>query len=381
MNFRQKWLKGEWAGEISFAVITLIALFLVGMIAVAAALDLLILALFFGLALVMFIAYVSITSVYILDMDVMLIGKLLGTYLCTYLNGTFAKESKDRDGKKMGDYPRARPGLFGFDIVFLLFPIWRGVLVPTSSLVLRVHASRSFTKDKIPLRIDTTVVISLAPDLALLFVRIPLLRDELNLAEPCEVKDNMWNEKEPKEHVRPGTRLTEILLRQSENTILEAVRVTASAYSFEELRGQLRKFEDEVMLYLSRPESILSQAGLLNPDNKPHYLGLGSAAIDCNVEELLPDDELLAAMSKPEIARLEAEAKVTTGKADGKAEGQRIAEIVIATGLDKEMVFAGDVLNNMKGNTTLFAAGETATDVAATLLGKKVLPQPPLSTP
>lgn len=376
MNFSRKWVGRFKESELSLVLVVLIAdgIFLLAI----REKDPLFIPIWWA-ALVSFLIYVMFTSVHILDTDEMLRSRFLGTLLRTYVTGTYA-EIKDRKGKTMGEYPQAEPGLFGLDIVLLLYPFWRGEKWPTLTARLRIHSQDAFAKDNVPVSLDTTLLLSLTPDVSRLTVRVTGQDDTIDLTEECEIKDNLWTQEKPTEHVHEANRLSEILLNRFQNTVLEAMRLVASEFTFQELRGDLKRFEKRVLEYLSRPESILSQAGILD-ETDLNLLGTAAAAVDFNVERLSVDPDLRTAMSKPATARLELEA----AKLAGKGEGERLKEMSRESGITAEDLYRGEVLKKV-GALDVVVVDDNAASVVQGLFRQVTKPKksggpPPAASP
>ncbi|MBI3256082.1 MAG: hypothetical protein HYZ63_03875 [Candidatus Andersenbacteria bacterium] len=304
-------------------------------------------------ALGVFIVYVKVTSMYILKPSQMLASFCFGDYLHTFITKSFG-EARTVGGRLMSLFSCVRRGFLKLSVVFLLYPIFRGRIVPTTILKLRVHLTDTFSVNDVPMYIDTTLLISFTPEVQLLFLKLldSSAADE-DLTRECDIQDNLYRTvkasaagpgEEPErpapepvdeayleKHIYKGTRLEEILLRKAESAILETARMVAATMAETEIRGNLRGFERKVLRSLSRRESIFSELHLLdrenldraNPRQPDRFYGDSAASIDFNAELATPPKSVVDAMARRRVAELDAQ----SAKLAGRGEKDRLIEV------------------------------------------------------
>ncbi len=141
-------------------------------------------------SLVVFLLYVWFTSVFVMRPDHMIPSFFLGTFQGTYVSGTFVNKRNKYDQTML--QCGGQRGLFGTDIVLLLWPLYRGVIFPTGAITVYVHA-KVFTKNtadspSVPVHIDFALVFGLTPNLSDFFTVFDVLSYECNLAETVPVE-------------------------------------------------------------------------------------------------------------------------------------------------------------------------------------------------
>lgn len=287
------------------------------------------------------------SSVFIIRTDRMVASYLLGgTYQATYISGSTATQT-DRYGTQMTNIPGSRRGLFGLDFVVLLFPIWRGIILPTGEVIVRVHATRAYTKDvgsrapSVPAKIDSTIIFRLKPNVvsfirAFQVLEAPLASGSwwklwqwqfrLDLTERCQVKYPIDYDPATKQVVTReyrGMRIAQVILDTAESTILEAIRVTASGFTWGkndagelDILGNRPEFEQCVKERLGVWESAFSQAGMVTEDGTE---GISVQSLDINFEDIdVMADDVRQALGQPKIAALRAEAAESEARATAR---------------------------------------------------------------
>lgn len=336
-----------------------------------------------GLGLmVQVVVYVGVTSVYIIPADKMLAMFFLESYLGTYLPSRFA-ESRDENGQQMIDYPMAHRGLWGSSIVIRLWPFWHGVYIPQTSIELKLHATRVYTKDKgktspsLPIQAKASVVVLLAPDLRDFFHTFNVLGKGVDLATDCVIHDNLWkpNQEDKQAHTYRGPVIAAIMLRALESVILEATRKTGSRFPWRgtgNIKENKQDWEEALRQELARPESMMTRGGILvrHPDPRTGTAQLGNAvrAVDINIEDVdVEGEEARKALDRPMIETLEAEAQERKG--DG--EGRRIAKIIEKSGktLTAREVLHADVAKGVK-EVNAGVIGKSLMDAIGRIVGK-----------
>ncbi|MEX1997675.1 MAG: hypothetical protein WEA04_03295 [Candidatus Andersenbacteria bacterium] len=319
-------------------------------------------------ALIVVVVYLLLTSVYLIAADKMVVSIFLGTYRATYISGTFAK-SEDVKGKLMSKRPMAHRGILGSDIVVLLWPLWRVRIFPTTENVLRVHASRVYTKDdgekspSVPILVDTTVVFQLGPDLGPFIQAFPVLDGPLNLAKTCNIRDNMFDPKDPGnyKHVYQSTELARIVLEIVQTNILEKVRTVGAQHPWmgdNNIKGHIEQFENEIKEALAESEAAFVRGGLL--EAKTGNIGPSATAFDFNVEDIdLEDEETRKALGQPLIGILE-----------GTRKGNYYKKIQEESGIPAREVLVAETLDKSEGDLNIYTAGEGLLNVFAPLLGR-----------
>lgn len=342
---------------------------------------------------VLALIYVGMTSIYLVDADKMLTVFFLQSYRWTYLPSAFADSTNERGGI-MIDYPKARRGLLGSNVVVALWPLWSVVYTPLTSIELRVHATRVYTKDKgktspsLPIQAKITIVVLLAPDLRDFFHTFNVLGKGMDLASDCVIHDNLWepNQQNPRAHTYRGPVIAAIMLRTLESVILEATRKTGSQFPWRgkgSIKENKQDWEDALRFELANPESMFARGGILVQDRDP-VTGVETALhgnavreIDFNIEDIDVEDAVArAALSRPMIETLEAEAQ----ERKGVGEGRRIKKIVAETSrkdaagnvvnqLTPGQVLKADVAKNIK-EVTGVTIGKTLFDALGKFIGK-----------
>ncbi|TSC71945.1 MAG: hypothetical protein G01um101438_831 [Parcubacteria group bacterium Gr01-1014_38] len=329
--------------------------------------------------LAIFTAYIPITSLYFIEADEMIAFYLFGTYWNTYVNGTYYELHRtycESTGK-------GKTGVFGLDVVILLWPFWLPLRLPTSTVHILVRIGRVFTKNvpgapRVRLRADTTILFRLAPDVRRFVQTFRLGRAGQNLAEEVEMPDATGK-------THRESRVALGIQEEVQETVLEAVRTAASRFTWgggeDEIVHDKTALEDDVLRVLSEGESIFVQSGMLQRIEKGwHTLGRRALEgdpnlrpqpgptllnIDFNIEEIAPEpipekaSPLEEAIDKPMIALLEANADEHRG--DG--EGRRLRKIADRTDTDGSEVFAGHMLREAKTNVRLVVVGEALMNV------------------
>lgn len=327
--------------------------------------------------ILMGVLFIGLRSIYLIKADEMIASFLLGgSHWATYITSDFA-EQEDWNGVKMIAYPKTQRGLLGLDVVIVLWPIWIGYRVPTTAIVNKVHAQRVYTKankeasPEVPVRITTTMVYFLTPDLGKFVRAFGILGHGTNLTRSCKVRDNLWDPEKPEHHQQEGTFLAQIVQEAGEDTILEAVRMKGNAFPWEgtnNIKGSLEAYEKTVLEWLGRPESIFAQGGLLAND-KSGNPGSSARSVDFNIVHVdVEDEEVQKALGEPLIAAKRADARERQGDGD-----RRRIEKLKEAGLTAREVLQADTLKEVE-TFNVMSAGEEVVDVASRLLGMRKKP-------
>lgn len=345
------------------------------------------------LTIIGFVLIVAFTSIHVVDADELIPAFFLGTYLETYISGTLAEET-DVYGNTMIER-RGYLGLFGQDIVLLLWPFWSARLLPATTIRLRAHVAQAYTQDvrggamaspRIPIHIDLTMQVAFAPDLAKLFRTFGgLFRQGYNLGKEKIVEYSLTT---PEESLRlttgekvvsrtkdyPGTVLEHYLMQTLQSVLQEALRTAATHFPWRgpgDILANRDEFEREVLLCLAEAkESAFVRGGFLtwidmdqyqDPDNPErarqrarravHY-GPVVRSLDSNATTIEPESlDAKAAQSKPLIENYNADAV----RVAAKAEADRLNQIAHDTTIDVNVLRQLEALE--KTNPTLVSDG------------------------
>jgi hypothetical protein len=323
-------------------------------------------------ALGAFIGYLALTSIYIVRADKMVASFFLGDWEGTYISGTFATQ-RDRLGRTM-EQLGGRRGLFGWNLAVLLYPFWRGVILPTGGLTLRVHVTRVYTRDdpphspSLPIHADSTINLGLTPHIGPLVLNFHLLSEGIDLTRKCEVHYTLERDEKDqtvKTGKYDGRVIEQILLRQAETLILEAIRVQGRGYPWrgdDDIRGNILTLERDVKCLLGRRESLFQQALLLNEFGLE---SLGARFFDLNIENIdVEDPRVRESLGQPTIAVMEAEA----AKTRGEGEGRRLKRMSEESEIPADQIYQGEVAKEID-NITVFGGSETVTELLRSLFG------------
>jgi len=320
-------------------------------------------------ALVLLAVYLGVTSIYVIGPNDMIASYFQGTQRITYVNGKYGRKLEaDQRARRLRD-EQVTGTRYGHaaDLVFLPWCgslLWQGLRFPTTAIKLPVRAGRVLTKrgdnrsPRVRLRVDTTMILRLSPNVSSIVEGFEILQREkgwdLTRKEPMQDKD---------EKIIQAPCIAKVLLDTAQETILEAVRVASSRYSWEgehwDVVGNKPALERDVLRVLSEPESLFVQAGILEvipkgweelPTGAPlpePKAGPAALSVDFNIEEITPDpipegaSELEKAIDLPLIAVLEAKATVLKAEAEKERErlireGRAAGMAAIANGLGAE---------------------------------------------
>lgn len=312
------------------------------------------------------ILWIIFTSLYVIPADKMLMSLFIGTYRGVYVPGTYVQSHGGlRKDARRGNVPFFR------DIVILLWPFWRGVYFPRTNVVLRYHAGQVYTKDGIPVVMDSTIVFELDAHLREFIEEFNVLGrgDDLALEEKIDYpyqKNLETGTTEMRQYTSPC--LARVVLDDTTDLVHEVLRKVAAGYSWEKLRSKIKDFEQKVRLELAAPESRFAKAGMLRLTQNAagrNVDAFGPAVrdqgIDINFEDVMPaDEEFRKSLSAPE-----------TGKNQGQGEGNRIQEITTRTGLSSTEVIRNETVRQVN-ELNVIAAGDTFSAVVGGLLvGRK----------
>jgi hypothetical protein len=309
--------------------------------------------------------YLAFTSVYVIPPDKMLVSILFGTYRCTYVSGTYARNVPTLPAGIIR-------GLFGLDLVILLWPIWRGIYFPTTTVVLRYHAARIYTKDGIPVNMDATIVFQLGPPLADFIETFNVFGHGDDLAREEDIEYLVDRKPDTGEVMSKSYRnpcLAQVILNSTDNLVLETLRRVASSRKWEEIRKDIPLFERDVKYELAAPESAFIASGMLErrlDDTLNAYPGPSVRAdrIDVVFEDVTPiNQDFFDSLSAP-----------ATGKNRGIGEGNRIKETAkLAKISGKELV--RNETARQADELNIIAAGDTLTAVVGGLIAGRGTPK------
>lgn len=274
---------------------------------------------------------VLVTSVYIIPNNRYLVSFLISTHRATYLSGTTAKR-RDVQGTRFIDYvdedgkPIAFRGLLGFDVVILLYPIWRVRLAPVTENVGIVHVARTYTKDEVPTLVDVTLTWGLSPDLGPFMQTFPVLDGPYDLGKVCWIRDNLWDPEDPKRylHEYEGSELARIVMGVINNDVQHKVRTAGASYYWTgtpNIKSDKKDFEQEFKDDLCKEKNAAIRRGeMLVPDAAGHAVpGRSVASLDVNFEDVdVQDSDVRKALGLPLIAAMEAQADAKRGEGRGE---------------------------------------------------------------
>lgn len=347
-----------------------------------------------GAALVAWLIFVGVTSVYRITGDKFLVSFLFGTMQETYVSGT----ANVPELRRLGVQPRCcQRGLLQTDILVLLWPLWHGKYFPMTVVKIVIHATTVYTKQimpdapSMPVRVDVTLLFRLSPNIQRFIQAINVLSDGSDLAQEATVCDNLWRAGDANrgEHEHKAPRLAEIVQEAVLETVLQSVRTVAGEHytwddvqskypNVRDIKSAVPEFQDRIKYDLAdREGSMFRQAGLLGkPAVRPRNdepppadeVPLGEAALsfDLRIEDVRPEDpNMLTALGRPMAEKLEAEAQ----KRKGEGEGDRIKEKAVRAGVDPDEIWRGEVVQNVD-QVNVYTAGDSITDILKKLFGK-----------
>lgn len=333
--------------------------------------------------LVSFIGWIALTGFFTIDPDEMIQVFLLGSWRCAYINEAFGQVTESPIAARLGARPPrtmfhcgGRPGLWKLDIVILLYPFYKGVRASTEAMTMHVSVAQTFTKEtptspSIPVTVDGTLVIRLAPMIAKLAATFPSVKRPGVLYRHCEVKEvkerikkddqvqeqikrqiytgeHGASEHEPGQLIYDGPIIGLLILRKAENTIIEAVRSMTAYFPWHGkehgvdigIKSNQPRLERLILHRLSAWESMFVQGGIieqrgdLGQDNRLAVPGESALVVDFNVENIDVDPTLRPKLSAP---------------MEGKLEGERLKKIAASVRSDEgKIVYAGEVAKNIK---------------------------------
>lgn len=339
-------------------------------------------------------AFIVYQSLYSVGADEMIASYLLGTYRRTYVTGSYIDHLSDVARQRVIDGD-TKHGLLGFDIVFLLWPLWAGIRIPTTTVKLPVHVGRVFTKNqgenypRIRLHFDTTIFFRFSPKIAKVVQTFQLLRYGTDLAQICDLKDNEG-------HVFQEPRIAGVILPKVQETVLEAMRIAASHFTWEGAKDIVENKSDlerDIICLLSFPETTFVQGGfLVNLDRQEIFNWLanretvqrpepspGEAVVsfDLNVEEIRPEptladaSELEKAIDRPMIGLLEGRGESHREELRRAGEARGLKKIADELGAEDKMeVKRLETIRDASSNTAFGAIGSDIPQALAGILKK-----------
>jgi len=348
---------------------------------------------------VLFVIYVLATSVYEIPANKMLASFFISTYQGAYVSGTFENQYGLIKDARRGNIPFFR------DWLFLLWPFWRVRIFPLTNVVLKYHASRVYSQEGIPFRLDGTIVSELDPALARFVSEFDVLSEGTDLTRKEIVR--FIYDKEPATgaityHEYDGSCLAQTVLNDTTDAFHEACRRVAAQFPWDELVQKTHEFEEAMRLELAAPESRFAKAGMLLQYVDPvtgTTRGISGHSVrldgfDINVEDVAPmNEDFTKALSQPEIGRKEGIGEAKRRAAIGIGEGKRMRAITRRTGLTSQELAYNESMREAE-ELNIIAAGDTLSAVVGGLIagrkspksgtsGKKPIPTspPPTTTP
>lgn len=321
------------------------------------------------IVVVFVVAWLLLTSVYVIPADKVLATFNVSTYTGVVVSGTYEQQNGLRKDARRGNVP------FFPDITIQPWPIWHGVYFPTTNVVLKYHSSRVYTKDGIPVLMDGTIVFELDAYLAAFISEFNVLSTGENDVSRAESISFVY-EKNPENgektmHYYNGPCLAQIVLDDTTDAVHEASRKVASEFNWKELTSHVEEFERRMIAVLAAPESRFAKAGMLiqranaageleghaGPSVRPD-------GIDINFEDVVPaDPEFLNSLSAP-----------AAGQNRGEAEGNRMRAITAATGMASKEIMRNETVRAAE-ELNIIAAGDTLSAVVGGLIAGRNSPK------
>ncbi|PIT98073.1 MAG: hypothetical protein COT71_02595 [Candidatus Andersenbacteria bacterium CG10_big_fil_rev_8_21_14_0_10_54_11] len=379
--------------------------------------------------LVVWVAYVALTSTWILRSDTMLLSFFISDIRVLYVTGA-AWYERDENGVYVyrlapaeGHPLYSSRGLFGTNVVLLLYPFLKGVYFPMTVVTLHLHGPTVFTREyltspddeadivqdlrgespSLPVNVTVTIQFRLSPDLVSFVQAINVLSETHDLAEEVKIRDNLWSPEQDDLDVHTYTSpcLAGIIQSAVKAMALQAIRsVAGEMYTWDpilyrdgrefirDIKSSLPQFADLIRAELARDRNgVFVQAGMLaqlTPEmqaqldalyetrDRQHPAeaildvapGRSLISFDVRIDDVQPvqpePGSVLEALTRPMIAKLTAEAD----KRQGIGKGDRLREIAArsrqVSGGDE--IYRGEVLKEMN-EVNLFGAGDTLTDL------------------
>jgi len=307
---------------------------------------------------VMFMVYVLATSVFVINAGEMLAAFFLGTWWKTFINGTYADEARDMDGRKMtGRYHGGVRGLWGSDFVVLLYPFFTAVRLPTTQLEIPFLETEVTTRGSsrddvspITLKIDTTFQIALSPNVGSLFNTIPGFNIGDDLTKECDVVDSHYVD-DP-EHPTVASRhrfhlsgaaahLLRALEQPTRAALLQIINKKFALYDsgndfdgdqggdYLSLLGHQELLQQYLFDMLRREvEGIYRTSGILRAIRPGKRAGRSSSVVNFLMEEPAIPELIAKAKAAVTVAIAEGNAEVIEKTKRGQAERARVEELV-----------------------------------------------------
>lgn len=231
-----------------------------------------------------FIAYsclIGILVVIVLYKSIWFIGPdqsldvfLIGTHRATFANGSLRDSLGGNNGdinpqQVRYDALQIQKGLGGFDVVFALWPIWRVYRFSTTGGEVLLHASNIYTRSGTK---TSRVMLEADPNLNLRFFTLRWFIKAIRTKMPgLDLTETSIVHEGDEEHSYEDTLLSNILTKELEAIILEAVRKAAAFYTWEgtdDIIVNKKGLEMATLFELAEPGSILEQAKIfIRPDD------------------------------------------------------------------------------------------------------------------
>ncbi len=273
-----------------------------------------------------------------------------------------------------GSYREPDPpprGLWGFDVLFPGWPIWKVVYFPTKRFLLHFDAIPTFTKkdgdeEELEVRADTSLYVELRHQgLRLLLSKVGDLTrtadGNLDLSRDVPMKysalDAHSGEMVLKEYNAP--KMAEYVKDLVEQVVHASVRTVCPKHPWSWLKEQLEPLLGEILDGV-RPQFL--QLGLIDQG--------GNEILDSPmfvVEQIALDPELRKVYSEPQMAKLRADALAVEGRGLWQ-----FIETATQAGVNPDAVLAARALERTPTNVTVVASqGGLLGAVGANILGSQ----------
>lgn len=314
------------------------------------------------------------TSVYLVGPDDMIASYFLGTYRGTYVNRTSAKKPEvTAKGGKSGHV---------WDFVFLLYPLWRGIRFPRTTIKLPIRVGRVYTKNtptlaRVRLVADTTITLQLAPNVADLVETVNIWGHGDDLTEEGEFA---LNDRRGDVYRFHGPRIAYALLSAGGlEKLLEAVRAGGVSRTWTgpgDIVADKQGVEADAEAVLTEADSVYRRCGLIVPTSATDPTpieGPAALAFDLIVEDVYAEGEAMTeAIDAPLIAHLQgqAEALREQRRREGQAAGlKKIADSLDLKGKDRALPLIVEGFRDTQSKPVIITGGEGLMGTLKTLLG------------
>lgn len=313
---------------------------------------------------ILLLAWIATTGIWPYQDDQYLANFTIDGYRGVFVSGTF--------WDNYGSFRDAKQGLWGFNIAVMFPPppFKSGIYFPKGVIPLHYRVEHVFDNEKVPLIINLTIFISLAPCLSDFIETFNLIREGvIDYTKPSTItyyhhEDTATREPHRIEYPRKEACLIQYLLDKTTPQVAEAVRRVISQKSFDEVVEGIPSIEEEIKYALAAPESVFAKAGLLKRSTSRSYLVISGPSvmphggIDVVLSEPVPENpEYLKSMSAPKI-----------GINEGQQRGNRIKEAAERSGTSAEMMVIHEILSAQGTELKMFSAGDNLIEMAKNIV-------------